>query len=93
MIGTLLAGPIEVVELRGGEPDPLLPAERAALGQVVDGRRRDFAAGRHCARRALARLVGSPEPILSGPDREPVWPQGIVGSITHCDGYRAAAVA
>ena len=93
MIGTLLAGPIEVVELRGGEPDPLLPAERAALGQVVDGRRRDFAAGRHCARRALARLVGSPEPILSGPDREPVWPQGIVGSITHCDGYAAAAVA
>jgi 4'-phosphopantetheinyl transferase EntD len=26
-------------------------------------------------------------------DRVPVWPPGVVGSITHCDGYRAAAVA
>ena len=28
-----------------------------------------------------------------GAKREPLWPAGVVGSITHCDGYRAAAVA
>jgi 4'-phosphopantetheinyl transferase EntD len=32
-------------------------------------------------------------PILRGPTREPLWPPGVVGSITHCRGYRAAAVA
>lgn len=94
MIGQLFRSPIEAVELRGGvEPDALLPAESAALGDVLDSRRRDFAAGRHCARRALARVGVAPEPILTGPHREPLWPDGVVGSITHCDGYAAAAVA
>jgi 4'-phosphopantetheinyl transferase EntD len=32
-------------------------------------------------------------PILRGPGGEPLWPTGVVGSITHCDGYCAAAVA
>jgi 4'-phosphopantetheinyl transferase EntD len=94
VIELLLRSPVEAVELRAGaEPDALLPAESAALGEVRDRRRRDFAAGRHCARRALARVGVPPQPILSGPDREPRWPDGLVGSITHCDGYAAAAVA
>jgi 4'-phosphopantetheinyl transferase EntD len=29
---------------------------------------------------------------LPGPNRAPVWPEGVVGSITHCTGYCAAAV-
>jgi 4'-phosphopantetheinyl transferase EntD len=28
-----------------------------------------------------------------GPDRAPVWPDGVVGSITHCSGFAGAAVA
>lgn len=35
----------------------------------------------------------SPAPLLPGPKREPRWPAGVAGSITHCEGYRAAAVA
>ena len=94
MIEALVGGPIETFELRGCErPDALLPPERAALGDVVAGRRHQFAAGRHCARRALARLGFPPEPLLSGADRAPRWPDGVVGSITHCEGYAAAAVA
>jgi 4'-phosphopantetheinyl transferase EntD len=31
--------------------------------------------------------------VRTGPGREPLWPDGIVGSLTHCEGYRAAAVA
>ena len=32
-------------------------------------------------------------PILPGERGAPGWPDGVVGSMTHCDGYRAAAVA
>jgi 4'-phosphopantetheinyl transferase EntD len=71
----------------------LLPEEAALLGRAVEERHREFSAGRHCARQALGRLGIAPTPILRGPKREPLWPAGIVGSITHCRGYRAAAVA
>lgn len=47
---------------------------------------------RHCARSALSVLGLPPAPILTGPDREPLWPDGVIGSLTHCQGYRAAAV-
>ncbi len=67
--------------------------EEAALGRVVDKRRREFTTGRNCARRALAMLGLPAQPILPGAGRQPLWPSGIVGSITHCDGFCAAAVA
>lgn len=78
---------------RDAADDRLFPQERALLGRALPNRVREFAAGRACARRALGAL-GFPETaILRGPNREPQWPEGIVGSITHCTGYRAAAVA
>jgi 4'-phosphopantetheinyl transferase EntD len=61
--------------------------------RAVPRRRAEFALGRHCARTALARLGASDGPLLSGSRREPLWPEGFRGSITHCDGYGAAAVA
>ena len=49
--------------------------------------------GKELSRNAL-RSIGIPEvPILRGQDRAPIWPDGIVGSITHCDGYCAATLA
>jgi 4'-phosphopantetheinyl transferase EntD len=74
-------------------PEPLLLEEEAALGEVVATRRAEFTIGRHCAHRALRALGADLGPILSGPAREPMWPAGIVGSITHCPGFCAAAVA
>ena len=71
----------------------LFPEEAALVRNAVEARRREFATGRHCARRALSRLGVPAAPILTGSRREPVWPRGFVGSITHCAGYRAAAVA
>jgi 4'-phosphopantetheinyl transferase EntD len=71
----------------------LHPAEEAAVARAVDKRRREFATTRACARAALARLGMPPEPIARGPRGAPQWPAGVVGSMTHCDGYRAAAVA
>jgi 4'-phosphopantetheinyl transferase EntD len=71
----------------------LLPEEEAALGRVVDKRRREFTIARSCARRALGELGFPPTPILPGPSRQPLWPDAVVGSITHGEGYHAAAVA
>jgi len=72
---------------------PLLPEEEADLGSVGEGRRRDFRAGRHCARLALAQLGLPAGPLRRRPDRSPAWPAGAVGSISHCPGLCAAAVA
>lgn len=72
----------------------LLPAELACLSdRAVPSRRRDFTAGRVCARRALAALGLPAAPVPAAPDRSPVWPAGVVGAITHTHGYCAAAAA
>ena len=95
MFSTLL--PPDTVVVTADHPrvweEGLLPAEAALLGpSVALKRRREFTAGRNCARRALVAL-GLPEsPLLSGAQREPLWPSGVVGSITHSGGYCAAAV-
>ncbi|WP_193751757.1 4'-phosphopantetheinyl transferase family protein [Sphingomonas sanguinis] len=56
-------------------------------------RRQEFALGRWCARQAMVRLGRGHEPLLTGRSRAPIWPQGLIGSITHCEDYCAAAVA
>ena len=71
----------------------LFPEEREHVAQAVAKRRAEFAAVRRCARRALRELGFPPVPILPGEHREPRWPEGVVGSMTHCAGYCAAAVA
>ncbi len=76
-------------ESRGGI---LFPEEAAVVADAVATRRDEFAAVRGCARRALARLGRRPAPLLPGPGGAPIWPSGVAGSMTHCAGYRAAAV-
>jgi 4'-phosphopantetheinyl transferase EntD len=81
-------------EAFGDLPDAVLfPEEEAVVARAVDKRRREFAAARACARAGLARLGVPPAPILPGLRGAPQWPPGIVGSITHCAGYRASALA
>ena len=94
MIETLLPSAVVVIEAVAGAPiDGLLAGERAVVSASVPARREEFAVGRSCARRALQTLGQPPCPILPGSHREPMWPAGFVGSITHCSGYCAAAVA
>ncbi len=71
----------------------LLPEEAAAVGRAAPRRIMEFAAGRHCARAALAELGFPPEPLLPGTDRAPSWPEGFAGSITHTQTHCAAAAA
>ena len=68
-------------------------AEAAAIAHAAAARRHEFATVRHCARQALRRIGIAPAAILPDPDGVPRWPAGAVGSMTHCAGYRAAAVA
>lgn len=56
-------------------------------------RRADFSTGRDCAREALSVLGIDPVAILKGMHGEPIWPEGVVGSLTHCRGYYGAVVA
>ncbi|WP_369019777.1 4'-phosphopantetheinyl transferase superfamily protein [Streptomyces californicus] len=71
----------------------LFPEEEALMARSVAKRRNDFATARACARRAMAGLGLPPVAVLHGHRGKPLWPEGIVGSLTHCHGYRAAALA
>lgn len=71
----------------------ILPQELRCVERAVDKRRREFIAGRVAARCALARLGVRDFALLMGEDRRPRWPQGVVGSISHTEGYCGVAVA
>jgi 4'-phosphopantetheinyl transferase EntD len=71
----------------------LYPEELAAVTQAVDNRKREFSTVRACARDAMRQLGHAAAPIPRGVHGAPRWPDGLVGSMTHCSGYRAAAVA
>ena len=93
MIEEILPPAVAAAEAFGDRPDAeLFPEEHAVMGRATGKRRGEFATGRACARDALARLGRPPVAILPGDRGAPGWPPGIVGSITHCAGYRAAAV-
>jgi 4'-phosphopantetheinyl transferase EntD len=93
MIESLLPADVRVCESFGERADALFPEEEEAVLKAIPARRAEFRTSRACARQALAGLGLPPGPITRGLRGEPQWPQGVVGSITHCSGYRAAAVA
>lgn len=70
-----------------------LPFERDVLSPTVAEKRlREFRAGRHCANNALQQLGIKHHTILRGERGEPLWPEGICGSISHA-GERCVAIA
>lgn len=71
----------------------LFPEEKTLVARATHKRREEFTTGRECARSALAALDVPAAPIMRGYRGAPQWPDGIVGSIAHCEGYCTAAVA
>lgn len=63
----------------------LFPEEAMAVARAVPARRREFAAGRAAARAALAQLGQGAVALPPDPDRVPLWPPGMTGSISHCE--------
>jgi 4'-phosphopantetheinyl transferase EntD len=94
MLAAILPTGVESAEVFGGGCDDgeLFPEEAALVAGATAKRRREFTGVRVCARLALARAGIQPAPIMPGPSGAPLWPSGIVGSMTHCDDYRAAAI-
>lgn len=64
----------------------------ASIARSVRKRQAEFFHGRLAARDALAALGVTPEPIPIGATRQPLWQDGVIGSITHNQQW-AAAVA
>ncbi|APU39193.1 MULTISPECIES: 4'-phosphopantetheinyl transferase family protein [unclassified Streptomyces] len=95
MLELILPAAVACAESFADVPEStLFPEELEVLGAARHaGRRREFTTVRHCARRALADIGVPPAPVLPGERGAPVWPDGVVGSMTHSAGYRAAAVA
>ncbi|MFJ8043914.1 4'-phosphopantetheinyl transferase [Kitasatospora sp. NPDC096147] len=89
ILGEAVAAVDSTVDTPGSE---LYPAERAAVAKAVAGRQAEYATVRACARRAMERLGLPAAPVPVGEHGEPLWPAGVVGSMTHCTGYRAAAL-
>ncbi len=82
-----------VVSILQGNPLHLHAAEMGAIENAAPGRVREFAAGRQAARQALAKLGLGETTIGRLPDRRPIWPVGIVGSISHSQTFAVAAVS
>lgn len=55
----------------------------------------EFAAGRDCARIALREIgiAHADRPILADEHGAPIWPDGVVGSISHTTGWTGAVAA
>lgn len=76
-----------------GEPPPPYPEEAALLGpRAAQRRRQSFAYGRAAARLALRDLGVGPAPIGRGSGGEPLWPENLVGTITHSGDLALAMV-
>ena len=72
----------------GGEVPPLPPQLLHALAR----RKAEFIAGRRCAAEAVRRLTGRSTFPGMGEDRAPIWPEGVIGAISHSH-ERAIALA
>jgi len=83
----VLAAPI------GNYIGDLFDAEKEVVANAVECRQFEFATGRFLAAAALCQLGIIRQPILRGTSNEPVWPPGIVGSISHNNTTCIVAVA
>ncbi|MGE5694216.1 MAG: 4'-phosphopantetheinyl transferase family protein [Candidatus Sericytochromatia bacterium] len=93
LISTVVPEVVAAAELYADPPELRpLPDEEPLIARSVAKRRNEFVTVRHCARLALGELGVPPAPILKGDKGEPCWPHGVVGSLTHCEGFRAAVV-
>lgn len=94
MLELILPPEVRIAERRDDAIDAsLFPEEEQAIRNAVAKRRLEYTTVRFCARQALAKLGYPPVPVVPGELGSPTWPSDVVGSMTHCDGYRAAAVA
>jgi len=74
---------IEITDLVSASAS-LLPEEELFSQHYSAKRRREFITGRTNARQLLKKYNLHRYPLLPNADRAPIWPEGIIGSISHC---------
>jgi len=85
---------VDIVIARIDEQDSeLLGDEAIHVASAMPARVREFAAGRSLARILLGHRDIPPKSITSGAGGQPVWPERIVGSISHTVSHVGVAVA
>jgi 4'-phosphopantetheinyl transferase EntD len=90
----LFPASVVAAELTSPAPRTLLTSsELQSISHCADKRIQDFTRGRACAHRVLSELGITDFSLLAGEKREPIWPDGITGSITHTTGFAAAVAA
>jgi 4'-phosphopantetheinyl transferase EntD len=91
----LLPASVAIAQMdpRLADPACLHPLEREQITNAVESRRREYAAGRLLARSLLGATGSADVALTNGPDRAPIWPPHVVGSITHCPSLCAVAIA
>lgn len=82
-----------VVERIDEREQALTTEELPLASDMQPRRRREFTAGRGTARRALTALGEAHATISMGSGGEPLWPLGIVGSLSHTATHAAALVS
>ena len=93
-IGPALFSSAATLAVQRYDPGVILPApEDVSLERAVEKRRREFSGGRLAAKFALEKLGVMNATIPIGKDRSPLWPDGMVGSITHTAGLAVAVTA
>ena len=73
--------------------DALHTSEREIVRNASKKRQLEFSTGRYCAKTVLSNLGVEHFPVLRNEQREPLWPEGFVGSISHCRDLCGAVVA
>jgi 4'-phosphopantetheinyl transferase EntD len=73
--------------------EALTVEERRGIEHAVESRQNEFAGGRACAHASLVALGADEGPIVTAPDRSPVWPALTAGSISHTEGFCLAAAS
>lgn len=84
---SIVAGPI------ANHLSELFPVETQAVTKAIEKRQWEFATGRSLARQAMSELGMPRQAVARGEDREPLWPAGCKGSITHAADLAVAGVA
>jgi 4'-phosphopantetheinyl transferase EntD len=77
----------------GAGEEVLTANEKLLVAGVSEKRLQDFCRGRLCAKKALGNLHQGEAQILRGTGKEPLWPEGFVGSISHARELAGAVAA
>src|SRR4051794_10899097 len=89
----ILAPHLSGAEMEDSGQSVFMPVlEDVLVEKAAPKRRREFALGRACARAALKGLGHGDAVIGKSANGAPIWPDGIIGSITHTASYAAALV-